>query len=145
MKRILVATDGSETADRAVKYAAHLAKTIGSELVIANVIGGYGMPTELLEKFAAGKDVWINESLAALSAQTLAVARDCARTLGVSTILLESRAGSVAETIVEIAKEKGVDAIVIGKRGASGIGRMLLGSISNKLVSLAPIPIIVVP
>jgi nucleotide-binding universal stress UspA family protein len=51
----------------------------------------------------------------------------------------------VAETIVEIAKEKGVDAIVIGKRGASGIGRMLLGSISNKLVSLAPIPIIVVP
>ncbi len=45
MKRsILVATDGSEFADRAVDYAASLAKREGADLLIANVIGGYGLP-----------------------------------------------------------------------------------------------------
>ena len=39
MKRILVATDGSDGADRAVAYAAHLATTVGAELLIVNVIG----------------------------------------------------------------------------------------------------------
>ena len=44
MKRVLVATDGSEAADRAVDYAAGLAKREGADLLIANVIGGYGLP-----------------------------------------------------------------------------------------------------
>ena len=49
MKRsILVATDGSEAADRAVDYAASLAKREGADLLIANVIGGYGLPDRRL-------------------------------------------------------------------------------------------------
>jgi nucleotide-binding universal stress UspA family protein len=145
MKRILVATDGSEGADRAIDYAAGLAKKVGCELVIVNIIGGYGLPGEVLAQFTEGQHVWLNELLASLSAQTVTRARDRARGLGAGTILLESRSGAVAETIVEIALEKKVDAIIVGKRGASGIERLLLGSVSQKLVSLAAIPVIVVP
>ncbi len=60
MKGILVATDGSESADRAVDYAAKHAKTLGVELVIANVIGGYGLPESVLQRFS-GQDVWLKE------------------------------------------------------------------------------------
>jgi nucleotide-binding universal stress UspA family protein len=44
MRRIMVATDGSEAAGRAVDYAAGLAKREKADLLVANVIGGYGLP-----------------------------------------------------------------------------------------------------
>ena len=44
MSRILVATDGSEGANRAVDYAARRAKDDGADLLIVNIIGGYGLP-----------------------------------------------------------------------------------------------------
>ena len=54
MKRILVATDGSEGADRAVDYAARLAKADSAELLIVNVIGGYGLPDKVFRAFTRG-------------------------------------------------------------------------------------------
>jgi nucleotide-binding universal stress UspA family protein len=145
MKCVLVATDGSEDADRALDYAANLAKKVGCELVIANIIGGYGLPSEVFVRVTEGQHAWLNELLASISAQTLTKARDRARGLGVGTVLLESRSGAVAKTIVEIAHDKKADAIVVGKRGANRVETFLLGSVSQKLVSLAPVPVIVVP
>jgi len=60
-------------------------------------------------------------------------------------IQLESRTGDIAETLIEIAREKEVDAIIVSKRGAGRLSGLLLGSISQKLVSLAPLPVTVVP
>ena len=68
-------------------------------------------------------------------------ARERARGIGVTTILLESRTGDVAQTIVDIAREKNVENIVVGKRGVGRIGGLLLG----KIVRLAPKPVTVVP
>lgn len=85
-----------------VNYAAGFAKKLGCEFVIANIIGGNGLPTEVFVAFTEGQHVWLNELLASLSAQNLNKARDRARTLGAGTVLLESRTGSMAETLVEI-------------------------------------------
>jgi len=145
MRRILVATDGSGGADRAMDYAARMAKTYGAELLITNVIGGYGLPGSVFRHFTRDQQVWLNELLASLSVEMLNKARDRAHALGVSTIILESRPGDVASTIVTIAQEKGADVIVVGKRGTGQVTGLLLGSISQKLVSLAPLPTIVVP
>ena len=49
--RILVATVGSEGGDRAVDYAARRAKTDGAELLIVNVVGGYGLPDKAVRAF----------------------------------------------------------------------------------------------
>ncbi len=145
MNRILVATDGSEGADRAVDYAARRAKADGAELLIVNVMGGYGLPDKVFLAFTNDQNVLLKELLASQSAATLTTARDRARKAGVSTIVLESRTGEVAQTIIDIAHEKNADAIVVGKRGAGRVAGILLGSVSQKLVSLSPLPLTVVP
>jgi nucleotide-binding universal stress UspA family protein len=145
MKLILVATDGSETADRAVDYAANLAKRHDAGLLVVNVIGGYGLPDSVFSRFTHAQQAWLRELLESMSAQTLTKARDRAKGLGATTIQLESRRGDVAQTIVEIAQEKDADLIVVGKRGEGRLAGLLLGSVSQKLVSLAPRPVTVVP
>jgi nucleotide-binding universal stress UspA family protein len=145
MKRIMVATDGSDGADRAVDYAAHQAKNDGDELLIAHVIGGYGLPDSVFRQFTHAEQAWLQEQLEAVSGKILNAARERARGIGVTTILLESRTGDVTQIIVDIAQEKNVDSIVVGKRGVGRIAGLLLGSISQKIVSLAPRPVTVVP
>ena len=57
----------------------------------------------------------------------------------------ESRTGEAAPTIIDIARGKGADTIVVGRRGAGRVAGLLLGSVLQKLVSLSPLPVIVVP
>jgi len=144
MKSILVATDGSDGADRAVDYAARLAKTEGCDLLIANVIGG-GLPENVFRQFTHAEQAWLREQLEAVSKHILTAARERAQAAGAATVLLESRSGDVAQSIVEIAQEKDVATIVVGKRGVGRVAGLLLGSISQKIVSLAPKPVTVVP
>ena len=145
MKRILVATDGSIGGARAVEYAAQLAKDYGTDLLIVNIIGGYGLPEKVFMAFTNARQTWLEEVLASLSAELLTKARDRARGVGVATIQLDSRTGDVAQTIIEIAQEKGTDVFVVGKRGAGLVTGLLLGRVSQKLVSLSPLPVTVVP
>ncbi len=144
MKRILVATDGSECADRAIDYAAQLAVDLGVELLIVNIADA-GVPDEIFRAFTQSQHAWFDEIVAAASAATLRKARDRARAAGAGVIHLESRTGDAAQTIIDIAREKGADTIVVGKRGTGRIAGLLIGSLSQKLVSLAPLAVIVVP
>jgi nucleotide-binding universal stress UspA family protein len=145
MKRILVATDGSESAGRAIDFAAALAKDAHADLLIANVIGGYGLPGEVFRRFTQSQTAWLEELLQAHSAEVLTEARERTLRLGVAAVEIESRAGDVAQTLSDLAAAKGVDAIVVGRRGAGGVATLLLGSAAHKLVSLATLPIVVVP
>ena len=63
MTCILVATDGSESAERAVDYAANLAKLLDASLLIVNVIGGYGLPDSLFSHFTHAQQTWMRELL----------------------------------------------------------------------------------
>ena len=76
MNRILVATDGSEGADRAVDYAAHYASRDGAELVIVNIVGGYGLPGSVFRSVTPGQHARLEQQLATISANTLTEARD---------------------------------------------------------------------
>ncbi len=144
MPRILVATDGSESAGRAVAYAAHLAKNEKADLLIVNVIG-QAIPERIFERFTHAQQAWVKELLDAQSAEVLAKARDQVNTGSLGSVALESRSGDVAQTVLEIAREKSVDAIVVGKRGSGRLAGLLLGSTSQKLVSIAAYPVTVVP
>ena len=111
--------------------------------MIVNVIGS--LPEKLLRSFTHAQHAWLDELFESLSAETLTEARDRARSAGAGTIELESRTGEAAPTIIDIAREKGAEAIVIGRRGIGQVAGLLLGSVSQKLVSLAPLPVIVIP
>ena len=145
MKRILVATDGSEGADRAVRYAATLAGSLGADLLILNVIGGYGLPGGVLKGLQGTRSAWFEELLASNSAKILQQARDVAASAGGRAPVLASRHGDAALTVLDYAREQHVDTIVVGKRGEGQLQGLLLGSLSQKIVSLAPVVVIVVP
>lgn len=141
--RILVATDGSHGADRAVDYAARMAHSQGAELLIVNVMGG--LSDALFRSFDRGQHAWLDELLQSTAAEILTKARQRAGGLGVATIQVESRRGDVAQSIIDIAGERHADVVVVGRRGEGQIAGLLLGSVSQKLTSLAPLPVIVVP
>jgi nucleotide-binding universal stress UspA family protein len=114
-------------------------------LLVVNVVGGYGLPQKAMLQLTRSEQAWLKEFLESLSAETLTKARERARAAGADQIQLESRAGDVAQSVIAIANEKAADVIVVGKRGAGLVERLLLGSVSEKVVRLAPLPVIVVP
>jgi nucleotide-binding universal stress UspA family protein len=87
----------------------------------------------------------VQELLMSMSASVLTSARDRAHSIGASTIVVESRDGNVAQAIIDFAKEKDVDAIVVGKQGSGTVASILLGGTSQKLVNLAPCVVVIVP
>ena len=86
MKRILVATDGSDGADQAVDYAASLAKNDGADLLIVNVIGSEGILDNVFGRITNAQQTWFKEMFASEFAEILTKARDRARRIGVSMI-----------------------------------------------------------
>jgi|SRR5579871_5029731 len=143
MKRILVATDGSEGAGRAVDAAARLAAELRAELWIVNVMDG--ISDEELGRIAQVENSSIGEVVGALSDQILLAAKDRALRLGPLSIHLKSRSGDLAQAILDTAGEIGAEAIFAGKRGRSRLAGILLGSVSQKLASLASCMVVIVP
>jgi len=143
MQRVLVATDGSEGADRALDAAVELAKGFGADLILVNVEQGY--PSENLERLRQSENASIDEILYAASSEILKRAQAKATSLGVAKIRSHSGLGDAVGFILDIAKQENPDIIVVGKRGRGRLSALLIGSVSQKLVSLAPCKILVVP
>lgn len=144
MRCIVLATDGSERASRATDFAVQLAKSMDLTLWIVNVTDNFAAAAPVGE-FSRAEHISPRQAIESLSAQMLALARDRAEENGVRDVRIESRRGDVTRTIIEIAEEKQADAIVVGKRGLGTLVGLLVGSTTQKLVSLAPCVVIVVP
>lgn len=86
MKRILVATDGLDGSDRAVGFSTNLAKATGADLLIANVVGGYGLPGGVLVHLSQPRNAWLKELLTGHSAEVLTKARDWALRAGLARV-----------------------------------------------------------
>ncbi len=142
MQRILVATDGSPGANRAVDTAARLAKAVGSELVILTV-GGNITGAELRRLASIDGDV--SETLESASNRVLQQARKRALRMGVTALKLQSGWGDPAETIIDAIRREKADIAVVGRRGRGRLSGLLLGSVSQKVASLAPCIVMVVP
>jgi nucleotide-binding universal stress UspA family protein len=139
----MVATDGSSGANRAVDVAADLAKAIAGDLLIVTVAGN--ISGEEARQLARAERSSIGDALEAMTAQILRASEVRARDHGVSRIELRTSWGDVAQSLIEIAADSSVDMIVLGRRGRGQLAGLLLGSVSQKVVSLAPCPVIVVP
>lgn len=140
MRRILVATDGSPDAERAIGFAAALAKDTGSVLFIITVSDVAAADVEALARAEGG----LGEALELLSNQILEQAKRQAHHCGVAKIHAHIGWGDPAASIIEAARTSEADIIVVGRRGRGRLAGLLLGSVSQKLVSLAPCPVVVV-
>jgi nucleotide-binding universal stress UspA family protein len=154
MRSILVATDGSEGGDRAIDLAADLAGRFGADLLVIHVVvdlspmgAGYGV-----EGSRAGLGALVQvertswtELAEGIASDIVAKATARAQAKGAQRIRAEPHAGEPAEVVLAIARERGIDAIVVGRRGRGRLAGLLLGSVSQKVVTLARCPVVVVP
>ena len=147
--RILAATDGSAPANRAVELAARFAKDLKGTLKIVHICSERDVPEEQLSDYAISEHASTPEILDALSEAKLRAAREHAAKFGVTDVevasLLEIDAGAIAETIIDAADRNEVNLIVMGKRGLSRLSGLIVGSVSQKVVSTATCAVIVVP
>lgn len=142
MRHVMVATDGSSGANRAVDVAAELARALAGDLLIATVADT--LLQEEAQKLVRAEGS-IGDVMEALTAQTLKAAEARARHLGVSRVELRTGSGDVAQSLINIAASSSIEMVVLGRRGRGQLAGLLLGSVSQKLVSLAPCAVVVVP
>src|ERR687893_2070 len=151
--RILLASDGSESAAHATPVAVELSKKTHSELHVLYV-GEDAYSTPLPYPEAADPAWVVGEDLAPLeeqgqqfeqvARQTLDAEVEKVRAVGGTVAQAHLRMGTPAEEIVELAKELGVGLVVIGSRGLGGIRRALMGSVSDSVVRHAHCLVLVV-
>ena len=138
---IMVATDGSESSDRAVDVAAALAQLEKTSLVIVTV----ATPSSA----AARREFQRIEGSAADPSETAAQAilMDAQQRAGWADVKARTIElwGDPAEEIIKAVVSEKVDALVVGRRGHGKLAGLLLGSVSQKLVSLSPCMVTVVP
>lgn len=142
MQRIIVATDSSPGANRAVDVAARLAKATGASLAIMT-IGGHMTGAEL--RRLASVDGDLSEAMKSTANKILKQARKRAVRVGVAAPKLRCGWGDAAETIIDAVRSEKADILVVGRRGRGRLSGLLLGSVSQKLASLAPCIVMVVP
>ena len=140
--RIVVATDGSPDAIRAVTAAAKLAKAANGELTILT-IGGNISGADL--RRLASTDGDLSATMKSTANKVLDQARKCALRAGVTAAKLQTEWGDPSETIIETVRRRKADILVVGRRGRGRLSALLLGSVSQKLASLAPCAVMVVP
>ena len=142
MASIMVATDGSSGAVRAVEVAAELAKALACDLLIVTV-ADHLSGEEVRQLPQTG--VSTGAVLQALTDQMLRAAESCARELGAPRVEVRTCWGDVTQSLLDIAANGSTKMIVVGRRGRGQLANLLLGSVAQKLVCLAPCPVVVVP
>jgi nucleotide-binding universal stress UspA family protein len=139
MKTVLVAVDGSEPSLKAVRWAADVALKFGASLKLVHVIPKVVLPpdvyglklTDLEREHRAYAKTILEKAIAMLAEPGLEV----------RTSILD---GSPAECIAEEAAAADVGMVVVGSRGHGAVARVLLGSVSDRLVHISPKPVLVV-
>jgi nucleotide-binding universal stress UspA family protein len=140
---IVVGTDGSPTAQEAVRQAAQLAKHLNSKVYIVSAYEPVAAGRLRDERQQVPEDLqWTvnprEDVEQALKAGAAALQED-----GVAVETL-ARQGDPADAILDVAEEKGADLIVVGNKGMTGAKRFLLGSVPNKVSHHAPCSVMII-
>jgi nucleotide-binding universal stress UspA family protein len=141
--RIVVGTDGSDTARKAVAEAVQLAAKVGASV---DLVSAYEpVPGSRLreERNEAPDDVQWSINPREDVDHTLEDAAQIAAEVGVQ-VQRHARQGDPADAILDVAEEHDADLIVVGNKGMTGAKRFLLGSVPNKVSHHAPCSVLIV-
>jgi nucleotide-binding universal stress UspA family protein len=147
MKRILIATDGSDHALKAAQFGGELAASMSAELHVLAVVYRDREGQRELREFARIEHVegGIADVALSLARSHVEQSRRRAEAQGAIAVKTSVIEGDPAEEILSYIAAKNIDAVVVGRRGRSSLARLLLGSLSQKLASLAPCVVIICP
>jgi nucleotide-binding universal stress UspA family protein len=125
-RHILVPTDGSEFAERGVAHGLALAKSVGAKVFAINVVEPI---------FAVTGDF----------AGVLDRVAKAAREAGISCETIQLENVPPHQAIIKAAEDKGCDLIVMSSHGLGGLPMLLIGSVTNKVLTYAKTPVLVCP
>jgi nucleotide-binding universal stress UspA family protein len=139
--KLLVPVDESQTALSAIDHAAWLGRECGGvEAVLVNVRN----PAEFYGGIAVLERELVERSLREAQQRLLAAALDHAQGAGLTKVSVRAAQGVPAEEIVRAAEQCGADQIVMGTHGRSTMGVFFAGSVAQRVVHLAPMPVTLV-
>lgn len=138
LTKILVPVDLSKRSERALAYAALLAGACGADLVLATNVSH--------EEHAALNEYAKREGFTITEAAEATLARLASHHApGLTSSVVVRFADSAAAGILEAVESSGADAIVMASHGRSGMTRWALGSVTEKIIRTADIPVTVIP
>lgn len=138
MEKLLLSADGSVLCEGAVREAINLAKTCGSKLYIISVAEVPEFPEFIATPSMA-------EKLEADTKRYLESLKEKAEKEGVSCEILVRSGVEPYQYIVDEAAKNNVEIIIMGRRGRTGLQRLMMGSVTAKVIGHAPCKFLVVP
>jgi nucleotide-binding universal stress UspA family protein len=142
-RSIVVGTDGSDTARKAVDEAIDLARTVGATVCLVSAYEPVPQARLREEAKQTPADLqWMVNPREEVDS-TLSDAADVVRDAGLDVETF-AREGDPADAILDVAEERGADLIVVGNKGMTGARRFLLGSVPNKVSHHAPCSVLIV-
>lgn len=140
-RHILIPTDGSQLAERGVAHGLALAKSLGATVSFIFVVEPFSeVSGRFLEAIATYAELRKEQA-----AKVLEDAADAARAGGVSCETIQAESGQPHQAIIAAARDKGCDLIVMSSHGRSGLAALLIGSVTNKVLTHAQTPVLVCP
>lgn len=141
-KHILVPVDGSATANLAVAKAAELAKTLGSKVTAVYVIDPYPF-TGVGADFAYGQTQYLSAATAEANAVLDAV-KTTMQAAGVAVEVALSEGHAVHQGVLDTLESTGADLVVMGSHGRRGLEKLMLGSVTQRVLGAVHVPVLVV-
>jgi nucleotide-binding universal stress UspA family protein len=139
IRKILVPVDFSDHSARALDHAIGLAKVFGAEI---DLLHSYEV-TPIVTLYGVGYPATLDADLRGAATQRLSTWREKALGEGL-TVRQHVVSSPASEAIVDLAKEMGVDLIVMGTRGLRGLKHVMLGSVAERTLRRAPCPVLTV-
>jgi nucleotide-binding universal stress UspA family protein len=140
---IVVGTDGSPSAERAVEQAAALAAADGARLVIVTAYHEGEGPTHGVPADALPQDIRFVLTDRIQAEELVARGRDAAHEAGARSVVVHALSGEPAHAILEAAADFGADLIVVGSRGIDRHAHFILGSVASSVAHHAPCDVLV--
>jgi nucleotide-binding universal stress UspA family protein len=140
-KRILIATDGSDKSKMAAQEGIDLAKGLGAEVLAVNIVNEVVIASAVRQLGSDRKEV--EDKLVASGKKAVDDIKKMGDAAGVKIDSIV-RMGSPANMVIDVARTEGADLIVMGSHGESGASKLLIGSVVQKVLYWATIPVLVV-
>jgi nucleotide-binding universal stress UspA family protein len=140
VQHVLVPIDFSATADRALAYAIALAQQLQARLTLLHVLE---MTPVTMDEMTAGVTATYLEAQETEAQRLLQASRERVQRAGLQgeSLLVQ---GTPTQTILDTAGEQGVDLIIMGTHGRTGLAHVFLGSVAEHVVRQGPCPVLVV-
>ncbi len=139
-KRILAGYDGSEASRKAVMRAAELASTLGAELHVITVVPP---PSVVLGTLMTPEYLDTKPLIEAARRRLDDLSEEVKQGYNVS-VKVDVLEGDPSETLIEYSNDNKCDLIVLGRRGLSGLERLLLGSVTQRVASKSRVDVLIV-